>query len=75
MQRRDFFKSIINIPLKRLSSVPRETDLSEADLFLEAMRYGIDPATLSPAELRKAVSRKRREAADPHQPDKKAAPS
>ncbi|WP_300668023.1 hypothetical protein [Desulfoluna sp.] len=78
MQRRDFFKSVINIPLKRLSTFStdlRSTEMSETELFMEAMRYGIDPATLSPAELRKTVKQKQQEATEIKPSEKRAAPS
>lgn len=58
------------MPLKRLSTSLKTEELSETELFMEAMRYGIDPATLSPTELRRTVSQKNQEASE-----KKAAPS
>jgi len=75
MQRRDFFKSVMRMPLKRLSTSLRSEELSETDLFMEAMRFGIDPATLSPAELRKTVNQKRQEVTPKSQPEGQAAPS
>ena len=75
MQRRDFFKSLMEIPLKKLTDSLKDDEPSEAELFMEAMGYGIDPATLSPAELKKAVNRKRQEANRSSPPPPRAAPS
>jgi len=65
----------MRMPLKRLSTSLQSEELSETELFMEAMRYGIDPATLSPAELRRTVNRKQQEAAKKNQPERQAAPS
>ena len=75
MQRRDFFKYVINLPRKRLSAGPLEEELSETELFMEAMRYGIDPATLAPTELRRTVRQKQQETTKNNPSETKAAPS
>ncbi len=56
MDRRDFFKNIMTRSLELIKPERTEAPLSEKELFMEAMRFGIDPATLSPAELRKTVN-------------------
>ena len=56
MDRRDFFKNIMTRSLELINPEPPEAPLSEKELFMEAMGFGIDPATLSPAELRKTVN-------------------
>jgi|GEM_PF-3994531 len=75
MHRRDFFKRVIKMPIERLSTSLKSEELSETDLFMEAMGYGIDPATLSPTELRRTVRKKHQEAANNNPSEKKAAPS
>ena len=73
MERRDFFKHILKRPLESLTehlseSLQDKEELSEQELFLEAMGFGIDPATLSPTELRRTVMQNRQEASAKTQP-------
>ena len=73
MERRDFFKHILKRPLESLTerlaeNLQESEEPSEQELFLEAMGFGIDPATLSPTELRRTVMQKRQEASARTQP-------
>lgn len=65
MQRRDFFKNIVARTLDVIHPKNDPAPLSENDLFTQAMRLGIDPATQAPDQLRQTVERMLKEETPP----------
>jgi len=61
MDRRDFFKNIMTQSLELITPGHHGEQLSEKELFMEAMRFGIDPATQSLTELRRTVNKRTKE--------------
>lgn len=58
MNRREFFKNIMAKSAEIIKIGIPESEMPESELFIEAMRIGIDPATVSPDELKKIIRNK-----------------
>jgi hypothetical protein len=68
MQRREFFQNFVTRTRDRVRPEAKEEPLSENELFIEAMRLGIDPATQSPQQLRQSVELKLKRESTPDCP-------